>query len=109
MELFEKKCISLDKSVKALNEDSANKLLKEVSGWQMLDGASLLVREYEFDNYKDAFELVTKISEIAEEENHHPDISFGWGYCIVTLQTHFLNGLHENDFIIAAKINKLGN
>ena len=47
------------------------------------------------------------IGAVAEHEGHHPDIRFGWGYCTVELYTHKINGLHENDFIMAAKINAL--
>jgi 4a-hydroxytetrahydrobiopterin dehydratase len=48
------------------------------------------------------------VGELAEREAHHPDISFGWGYAEVSLQTKKINGLHENDFILAAKIDRLG-
>ena len=51
--------------------------------------------------------MVDKVGVLAEREEHHPDIRFGWGYCTVELYTHKINGLHENDFIMAAKINSL--
>ena len=50
--------------------------------------------------------FVNRVGELAEREGHHPDIGFGWGYCEVTLYTHKIKGLHENDFIMAAKINE---
>ncbi len=55
----------------------------------------------------EAQEFAQKVGHIAESENHHPDICYGWGYCTVTLYTHKIGGLHENDFILAAKINRL--
>jgi 4a-hydroxytetrahydrobiopterin dehydratase len=52
-------------------------------------------------------DFVQQVGEVAEREGHHPDIEFGWGYCRVTIYTHKIGGLHENDFILAAKINLL--
>ena len=51
--------------------------------------------------------FVNKVGDIAEKENHHPDISFGWGYCKVKIFTHAIKGLHESDFVLAAKIDKI--
>ena len=59
-----------------------------------------------FKNFMAALAFVNKIGEIAEAEGHHPDIGVGWGYCNIRVQTHAIGGLHENDFILAAKINQ---
>ncbi|MBT5677107.1 MAG: 4a-hydroxytetrahydrobiopterin dehydratase, partial [Rhodospirillaceae bacterium] len=66
-----------------------------------------LSRKFELGDFVAALDLVNKIGELAESEGHHPDISFGWGYCNVLLYTHKISGLHQNDFIMAAKINEL--
>ncbi|HEX5864817.1 MAG TPA: 4a-hydroxytetrahydrobiopterin dehydratase [Casimicrobiaceae bacterium] len=58
-------------------------------------------------NFREAFALVQQVGELAEAEGHHPDISFGWGYVTVVIQTKKIKGLHENDFIMAAKIDRL--
>ncbi|OGH38025.1 MAG: hypothetical protein A3B44_00720 [Candidatus Levybacteria bacterium RIFCSPLOWO2_01_FULL_38_21] len=78
--------------------------------WKMLDNAVLKIsKKFKFKNFKEALEFVNKVGDIAESEGHHPDISFGWGRAEITLYTHAVSGLSENDFILAAKINKIPN
>ena len=67
----------------------------------------LFNKNFKFKNFKESQNFVNKVSVIAEEENHHPDISFGWGYCDVKIFTHAIKGLAESDFILAAKIDKI--
>ena len=64
-------------------------------------------KEFTFNNFLKSQNFVNKVSEIAEKENHHPDISFGWGYCKIKIFTHAIKGLAESDFILAAKIDKI--
>ena len=71
------------------------------------DDARRIERTYTFKNFAQAFVFVHKAVELAEAEGHHPDISFGWGYATVSLQTKKIKGLHENDFIMAAKLNEM--
>lgn len=104
--LHEKSCSNVAKETKPLSEDHAKKYLKELADWHMVDNATLIMREFTFPDFTSAFQFVKHVSEIAEDQNHHPDIAFGWGYCSITLQTHMIGGLHENDFIIASKIDK---
>jgi pterin-4a-carbinolamine dehydratase len=75
--------------------------------WSVLDNAHRIERTYRFKNFAEAYALVQKIAELAEAEGHHPDVSFGWGYVTVSLQTKKIKGLHENDFIMAAKIDEV--
>jgi 4a-hydroxytetrahydrobiopterin dehydratase len=70
------------------------------------DAALDIERTFKFANFKEALEFVDQIGALAEAEGHHPDIRFGWGYCTVELYTHKIKGLHQNDFIMAAKIDK---
>jgi 4a-hydroxytetrahydrobiopterin dehydratase len=72
-----------------------------------LDNATKIQRSFKMSDFVASLDLVNKIGELAENEGHHPDISFGWGYCNVLLYTHKIKGLHQNDFIMAAKINEL--
>ena len=65
-----------------------------------------LQKEFTFKNFIKSQEFVNQVGKISEEEGHHPDISFGWGYAKVTITTHAIEGLSENDFILAAKIDK---
>ncbi|PCI41696.1 MAG: pterin-4-alpha-carbinolamine dehydratase [Proteobacteria bacterium] len=85
----------------------AEKLLEKVKNWQFFDENKKIQRTFTFPNFIDAQNFAQKVGDIAESENHHPDICYGWGYCTVTLYTHKIGGLHENDFIVAAKINQL--
>lgn len=64
-------------------------------------------RTFRFRNFGEALRFVRQVGELAEAEGHHPDMSFGWGYATVSLQTKKINGLHENDFILAAKVDRL--
>ena len=64
-------------------------------------------RTYKFKNFREALGFVDRVGGLAEDEGHHPDITFGWGYATISLHTHKIKGLHENDFIMAAKINQL--
>jgi 4a-hydroxytetrahydrobiopterin dehydratase len=85
----------------------AKQYLEQAPGWALLSEGTRLERTFTFTDFKDALDLVDRIGALAEREGHHPDIRFGWGYCTVELYTHKINGLHENDFIMAAKINAL--
>jgi 4a-hydroxytetrahydrobiopterin dehydratase len=71
------------------------------------DGATRIERTYRFRDFRAAFARVARIAELAEAEGHHPDITFGWGYATVSLRTKKIKGLHENDFIMAAKLDRL--
>jgi 4a-hydroxytetrahydrobiopterin dehydratase len=75
--------------------------------WLLRDEAKRIERTYRFRNFADAFAFVRSADELAEAEFHHPDISFGWGYATVSLRTKKIKGPHENDFIMAVKLDRL--
>lgn len=79
----------------------------QVPEWDLLDQETKLQRQFKFDNFVDAMHFAARVGELAEQEGHHPDITFGWGYCTVLFYTHKIKGLHENDFIMAAKTDLL--
>ena len=81
--------------------------VQDLSAGALLDDGQRIEREFQRKNFKEALALVDRIGALAEEEGHHPDLTFGWGYVTVSLHTHKIKGLHENDFIMAAKINRL--
>ena len=83
-------------------------MLDQVPGWELADSGKRITRCYKRKDFAEALAFVNRIGAVAEEEGHHPDITFGWGYVTVELFTHKIGGLHENDFILAAKINGLG-
>jgi 4a-hydroxytetrahydrobiopterin dehydratase len=79
----------------------------QVPKWELSDDVRSIERTFRFKNFGEAFAFVRQVGELAEEEGHHPDIRFGFGYATVSLRTKKIKGLHENDFIMAAKIDGL--
>ena len=77
-------------------------------GWTAVDNDTTLHRSYKFKNFREALDLVRQVGELAEAESHHPlSVTFGWGFTDILLQTKKIKGLHEKDFIMAAKINRI--
>ena len=107
MDLTTKTCVPCRGGVPPLTADAAARYLGEAPGWQLLESATRIERRLRFGNFAETLAFVNKVAELAEAEGHHPDISFGWGYCTVVFYTHKIKGLHENDFIMAAKVNEL--
>ncbi len=106
MSLSDKKCTPCQGGVAPLDRVQAEILLRDTPGWTLHADATRIQRTYRFNNFAEALAFVNALGKIAESEGHHPDISFGWGYCTVMLYTHKIKGLHENDFILAAKFNR---
>ena len=90
-----------------MGAEEAGRLISQVSGWTLEEDLKGIRREFRFRNFAEAMRFAQQVGEIAETEGHHPDLSVGWGYCTVRFQTHSIRGLHENDFIMAAKVNLL--
>jgi 4a-hydroxytetrahydrobiopterin dehydratase len=102
--LIGKSCTPCQGGIPPLTADEAEQLHAQAQDWALRDDAHRLEREFSFRNFRDALTFVDQVGAIAEKERHHPDISFGWGYARVSLQTKKIKGLHENDFIMASKI-----
>lgn len=107
MGLAEQHCEPCEGLSEAISQADARARLLTIDSWDLSDDATSISRRWQFKNYALALEFVKKASIIAEAEGHHPDITFGWGYAKVELTTHAINGLSENDFIIAAKLNDI--
>ena len=110
IDLANKKCVPCEGNIPPFNTDEIHKYLKKIDGWDVKsnqDKSFYLIKEFTFKNFIESQSFVNKIGDIAEKENHHPDISFGWGYCKVKIFTHAIKGLAESDFILAAKIDKI--
>lgn len=107
MSLTEKTCVPCRGGVPPLTPVEAQVYRDQVPAWQLTNGATRIERDFKFGNFADAMIFVNQVGDLAEAEGHHPDIAFGWGYAHVTLYTHKIKGLHENDFIVAAKIDGL--
>ncbi len=107
MDLLSKKCVPCEGGVKPLSQSSAQEYLREVPDWTLLEDKKI-ENNYLFKDFKKALDFVNQVGDIAEEEQHHPDILLhGWNKVKVTLFTHAIKGLSENDFIVAAKVDKL--
>ncbi|MDP4020920.1 MAG: 4a-hydroxytetrahydrobiopterin dehydratase [Candidatus Adlerbacteria bacterium] len=107
-ELAKKKCVPCEGGVKPYAPAEAQKMMGELTeGWMLIDEAHLLVKEFRFKDFAQAMAFANKVGEIAEAENHHPELSVGWGRVSVELTTHAIEGLSENDFILAAKIDEI--
>jgi 4a-hydroxytetrahydrobiopterin dehydratase len=109
-DLHKKKCIACDGSIPSFDTTEIHKYLKKVDGWDVKknkDQNYYLFKEFKFSNFLDSQKFINKIGELSENEGHHPDISFGWGYAKITIFTHAIKGLAESDFILAAKIDKI--
>lgn len=102
-ELHAKHCVSCKGGVPPLSRLEVETLLAQVDGWEVVDGHHLRQR-FEFKNFKTALAFVNRVGDLAEAEGHHPDLHLAWGRVVVEVWTHKIDGLSENDFILAAKI-----
>ena len=109
-DLDQKNCIPCKGGVPAFDISEIHKYLKKVDGWDVKDKNKeyfFLEKKFVFSNFKESQKFVNEVGKISEEQGHHPDITFGWGYAMVQIFTHKIKGLVESDFILAAKIDKI--
>lgn len=107
MTLIAKTCVPCQAGTTPMTHEQAQALMPQVPNWQLADSTKRIVRCFKTADFAQSLAFVNAIGELAEEEGHHPDIMFGWGYVTVEIFTHKIGGLHENDLILAAKINQL--
>ena len=110
--LKDKKCVPCEGGVIPFDISEIHKYQKKVDGWDILQDTKkkfFLNKRFNFNNFIESQEFINKVGEISEDEGHHPDISFGWGYAEIKITTHAIEGLSESDFILAAKIDQLAN
>ena len=105
--LSAKTCVPCRGGIPPLTEQDAREYAAATPGWSLVENATRLFRRFEFRDFKGAMEFVNRVADLAEEEGHHPDICIHWNKVELTLWTHKIGGLHENDFILAAKIDRL--
>ena len=105
MDLRAKRCVPCEGGVPALGPHEVESLLALVHGWELRDGK--LVRTFKFGDFREAMHFVDRMAEVAEAEGHHPDFCVHYSRVDVTIWTHAIDGLSENDFILAAKIDAL--
>ena len=105
--LAEKSCTPCRGGIPPLSREAAEVYHRHAPDWGLLDEATRIERTYRFKNFAAAFTFVEHAAALAEAGGHHPDICFGWGYATVSLRTKKIKGLHENDFIMAAKLDRV--
>ena len=103
------KCAPCSGKTPKLKPEEISNYLSQLDGWSVNDEQEMIFKKFKFKNFKKALEFINLVGNIAEKESHHPDIIFGWGYAIIKIYTHAINGLSENDFILASKIDQISN
>jgi 4a-hydroxytetrahydrobiopterin dehydratase len=107
--LTESSCVPCRGGVPPLGDAEIAALSPDVPEWRPVvrDGIQRIEREYKFEDFRKALEFTVAVGELAEREQHHPDIHLAWGRVRVETWTHKIKGLHRNDFILAAKCDRL--
>ena len=105
--LSDKKCIACEGGVPPLTSLEITEFQEQLSIPWKVEGVKKITREFKFKDFKQAMDFVNRIAEIAEAESHHPDLRISYNKVAVELWTHAIGGLSENDFIMAAKIEKI--
>ena len=111
-DLLNKKCVPCEGGILPFDISEIHKYQKKVDGWDVKKDTKeifFLEKNFIFKNFVNSQNFINKVSKISENENHHPDILFGWGYAKIVITTHAIEGLSENDFILAAKIDQIFN
>ena len=111
-DLLNKKCAPCEGGILPFDISEIHKYQKKVDGWDVRENIKkiyFLEKAFTFKNFINSQDFINKVGKISEEESHHPDISFGWGYAKIIITTHAIEGLSENDFILAAKIDQIFN
>jgi 4a-hydroxytetrahydrobiopterin dehydratase len=109
-DLLNKKCMPCEGGVLPFDISKIHKYQKKVDGWDITKDEKeifFLFKKFNFKNFSDSQKFINNVGKISEEEGHHPDITFGWGYAEIKITTHAIEGLSENDFILAAKIDQI--
>ncbi len=104
MDWTEKRCVPCEGGVPAQTAEQVDAALRSLDGWDARDGKTRIHKHYRFEDFAGAMRFVNAMAEVAEAEGHHPDFSVHYSTVDVTLFTHAIGGLSENDFIVAAKI-----
>ena len=111
-DLLNKKCVPCEGGVLPFDISEIHKYQKKVDGWDVIKNDNkifYLNKKFKFNNFLESQNFIDKVGKISENEGHHTDISFGCGYAEIKITTHAIEGLSENDFILAAKIDQLIN
>lgn len=103
--LSQKHCVACEGGTPPLTTEEIRNLKHEIPNWNVAADEKSISREFVFKNFKEALAFVNKVGELAESEGHHPSINlFDFSHVLISLSTHAIGGLSENDFILASKI-----
>jgi len=105
-DFINRNCIPCKGGIPPLNEEEVKERMLQLESWDA-ENNHHLIRSFEFKDFQSALDFVNQVGQLAEQENHHPEICFTWGKVDIRIWTHKIDGLHDNDFILAAKINAL--
>jgi len=95
MSLSGKQCVPCEGGVEPLPSNQIQQYLADVDNWQLTSDSKAIYKDFKFNNYLKAQDFVIRVGYIAQEQGHHPDIKFGWGYAQVKFYTHAIGGLHD--------------
>ena len=107
-ELAERRCVACHGGMPALTAEELPPLLEQVAGWRVEEGKRLK-KTFRFKNFVAAVDFVNALTPVVEDEGHHPNLSVRWGAVGVTVWTHAIDALTDNDFILAAKLDRIYN
>lgn len=108
MSLLNKKCVPCEGGIVPLDKSGVDKYINEIDNdWNVLEDNKKIKKDFKFKDFVEAMKFVNQVADLAEEEGHHPDIFISYNKVEICLWTHAIGGLHENDFILAAKIDNI--
>ena len=106
-DLSQRHCIPCEGGVPTIERAEAESMLADLEGWTLSEDGKLISRKYEFKGFFRTMSFINAMAWVVNEQGHHPDFSAGYNYCDVGFTTHAIDGLSENDFICAARVNAL--
>jgi 4a-hydroxytetrahydrobiopterin dehydratase len=107
IELKKIRCVGCEGGIPALTSDEIKKLIPQIKDWQVSHDGKFISRRFTFTDFHHTMAFVNAVAWVSHQENHHPDMEVGYNYCAMKYTTHAVNGLTQNDFICAAKVDEL--
>ena len=107
MDYAQRKCVPCERGMRPLAPEAVDEALRSLDGWDAREATTRLHKQYRFKDFVEAMRFVNALAAVAEAEAHHPDFTVHWNTVDVTLWTHVVGGLSENDLVVAAKLDRL--
>lgn len=101
------RCVPCNSDLPPLSREKCEEYLKALPDWELIDDARAISRKYAFKNFAQALAFAGNVGRLAEEMGHHPVLTIGWGFCRVKFKTSKIDGLHNNDFVMAELVEKM--